>query len=84
MRLAYARIRADNLTAADRFVDMVSMKASRLGEFPLSGVLRDDLRPGVRQIVCGRYLILYRVLPDRVEILAVAHSAQDSASLLDD
>lgn len=32
-----------------------------LVDHPYAGIARDDLRPGVRQLVEGHYLIFYRV-----------------------
>ena len=36
-------------------------------------IARDDIRPGLRHLVAGRYLILYRVDAAVVRILRVLH-----------
>jgi len=38
-------------------------------------------RPEIRRLVEGRYLILYRVFPDRVRILRFWHTAQNPKKL---
>ena len=38
-------------------------------------------RPEIRRLVEGRYLILYRVFPDRVRILRFWHTAQNPRKL---
>jgi hypothetical protein len=44
---------------------------------------RPELGPEARSIVVGRYLILYRVGPDSVDIVRIVHGAGDLAALLD-
>jgi len=39
--------------------------------------------PNVRSIVIGRYLLLYRVEDDRVDVVRVVHGAMDVEGLLD-
>jgi toxin ParE1/3/4 len=48
-----------------------------LRDFPLMGPSRDDLRPGFRMLVAGEYVILYRAMQDRVEIIRVLHGRRD-------
>jgi plasmid stabilization system protein ParE len=38
-------------------------------------------RPEIRRLVEGRYLILYRVFPDRVRILRFWHTARNPRKL---
>jgi toxin ParE1/3/4 len=40
---------------------------------PFSGAPREDIAPGIRPLVVGEYLTLYRVGEDAVEILRVLH-----------
>ncbi|MBZ9856608.1 type II toxin-antitoxin system RelE/ParE family toxin [Mesorhizobium sp. CA13] len=40
---------------------------------PLSGAPRDDIAPGIRHLIVGNYLTLYRVEDDAIEILRVLH-----------
>lgn len=60
-------------SAADRTIDDIERRWLQLLEFPMSGVARDDIAAGVRHLVCGRYLILYRATTVSIEILRVLH-----------
>ena len=75
--LAIARhIAEDNPDRALSFVAELEAKAAqaaeRPGSFPAS-----DVAPGLRSIVYGRYLLLFRELADEVRIVRVLHSARD-------
>jgi toxin ParE1/3/4 len=76
-------IAADNLEAADRLIERIVRATDRLADFPESGTLRPKLGAKARSIVVDRYLILYRVGIDSVDILRVVHGARDLTALLD-
>ncbi|TPI48330.1 type II toxin-antitoxin system RelE/ParE family toxin [Mesorhizobium sp. B2-9-1] len=59
--------------AAVRFVDDMERRWSLLSLHPFSGAPRDDIAPGIRHLVVGEYLTLYRVGHDAVEIVRVLH-----------
>lgn len=61
--------------AALALIDAIERRFERLTEFPLSGTAREDIAPGVRHLVAGQYLILYRLKAD-VEIVRVLHGRQ--------
>ncbi len=44
-----------------------------MASFPSSGAPRDDIASGIRHLVVGDYLTLYRVNDDAIEILRVLH-----------
>ena len=46
-------IAADNDSAADRFMDLLTRRFSLLGGNPYAGRSRDDLRPGYRSFPAG-------------------------------
>lgn len=50
-----------------------------LVQFPELGQPRDDIRPGVRSVVCRSHLAFYRIDKDAVTILRVLHVSQDHA-----
>ncbi|MCF4165619.1 type II toxin-antitoxin system RelE/ParE family toxin [Zavarzinia compransoris] len=64
-------IAADNPEAADRVLDAIERRWQQLALHPFSGVARDDILPGLRHLVAGRYLTLYRVTEAGIEILRV-------------
>ncbi len=77
-------IGADNPAAAERFETLVAERLSKLARFPHSGssyVRRRGLE--IREILCGKYRIFYRVRPrlKRIEVLAVWHGARQEPHL---
>ena len=75
-------IAAEDLEAAERWVRRIVEATDRLTEFPKSGAPRPELAPGARSIVIGRYLVLYRVGPDSIDIMRVVHGARDLRAIL--
>ena len=69
----WASIAADNPAAADRVLDAIEQRWLQLARYPFAGVARDDVAPGIRCLVVGLYLTLYRVESDRIEIVRVLH-----------
>jgi toxin ParE1/3/4 len=75
-------IGAEDVVAAERWSRRIVTATDRLTEFSNSGTPRPELGPGVRSVVVGRYLVLYRIGPDSVDIVRVVHGARDLSSLL--
>src|SRR5947209_19855385 len=69
-------ISRDNLRAADRMVVKIESKYKLLARFPRMGQYRNDLGEGMRTFPEGNYLIVYRVIDDRVSIERVLHGAR--------
>lgn len=62
---------------ANRMVDRLTRRSQQIGEFPLSGRVVPDFKSDrIREIIERPYRIVYQVLPDRIEVLAVLHGAQ--------
>lgn len=70
-------IARDNIAAADRLLDELTSRFRLLASSPRAGRLRDDLRPGLRSLAVGNYVIFYRLGKSRVRILRVIHGARD-------
>lgn len=77
-------IAEDDPAAADRLLDRIDEVCGLLAENPQMGPARPDLRPELRYMIVARYLILYRVVAERVEIVRVVHGARDLPSLFHD
>lgn len=73
----FVTIALDNEPAAHRFVDRLRTAILRLADYPESAPRRDDIAPGMRGLVFGRYLALYRINGDSVEIVRVRHGMRD-------
>jgi toxin ParE1/3/4 len=71
----------DNPTAADTLLDTLDKKIALLADHPLLGPARPDIARDLRYLVAKNYLILYRVLPDVVEVVRVLHGARNLKAL---
>ncbi|UVK48011.1 type II toxin-antitoxin system RelE/ParE family toxin [Mesorhizobium sp. AR07] len=63
--------------AAVRLVDALERRWDLLTLHPFSGAPRDDIAPGIRHLVVGDYLTLYRVGNDVIEIIRVLHGKRN-------
>lgn len=75
-------IAAEDVAAADRWIRHIVEATDRLTDFPNSGAPRPELAPGARSVAVGRYIVLYRVGPDSVDIVRVVHGARELSKLL--
>lgn len=73
----WTHIAADDPAAADGVLDKLDEVASYLIQNPEMGPARDDIRPGLRYLVSGSYLLLYRIVGDDVEIVRAVHGRRD-------
>ncbi|MAU98017.1 MAG: plasmid stabilization protein [Fulvimarina sp.] len=74
----WRHVAADSLAAADRLIDAIERRWRQLETHPESGSARDDILPGLRQIVAGRYLILHRIdAAGDIRIVRVLHGNRD-------
>ena len=67
----------DNPGNAERFIQKLETRCRKIAQAPFMGRTRDDLSPGLRSVVFGRYVILYRASADEVLIVAIIHGARD-------
>ena len=72
-----AFISRDAPATASAFVRRLRDSVNRLKEFPESGQVVPELgREDIRELLRGNYRIIYRIGQERIDILAVYHSAQ--------
>lgn len=74
-------IALDDERAADRVLDELERKTTLLARNPNIGRERFDIAAGVRSLVSGSYLILYRILTDEVEVVRYVHVRQQLKGL---
>jgi toxin ParE1/3/4 len=74
-----AYIARDNPARAVSFVDELRRHCRNLLTLPLAAPLREELGAGVRLSVAGRYLVLYVVHADTLEIPRVVHGTRNLA-----
>lgn len=73
----WSYIAADNAVAADRVLDAIEARWSQLALHPFSGRARDDIFPGIRCLVVGNYLTIYRIAGNDIEIIRVLHGRRN-------
>jgi len=78
----WSYIAEDSPQAADRLLDKIDEACARLADHPRLGPARPDLAEALRHFVVGRYLILYREIAGRVEIVRVLHGARHLPDLI--
>jgi toxin ParE1/3/4 len=83
LREIWRYIAAENSAAADRLLLRIDDKLQILRDFPGVGTLRDDIRPGLRMLVEGNYLLLYEhdAANDTVELVSVIDGRRDLRTL---
>ena len=78
----YRYIAEDSPVYARRMVDKITRRSRQIGGFPQSGRMVPEYQSiDIREVIEPPYRIVYRVTPNRVDVLAVFHGAQ---SLPDD
>ncbi len=78
----YIATESGSMDVADRFIDGLTRHFFLLATQPYMGRRRDeDLRPGMRSFVFGKYLIFYRIDGEDVLILHVVRGSRDMATL---
>lgn len=78
----WTHVAADDPAAADRVLDRLDAVAAHLASNPQMGPARDDIRPGLRYLVSGSYLLLYRIANDGIEIVRAVHGRRDLYGLI--
>jgi len=70
-------IAQDSPTRALAFVRRLRDRCHALTLHPYSGRARPELRPELRSVPTGSYVIFYRPLADGIEVVRVLHGRQD-------
>jgi toxin ParE1/3/4 len=79
----YIASESGNAEIADRFTDSLTHRFYLIAKNPYIGRRRDaDLRPGLRSVPVGEYVILYRIDNDDVLILHLVRGSRDLQALL--
>ena len=63
--------------AADAMLARIDESCRTLAEHRQLGASRHDIRQGLRYFSVGKYVILYRIIDDGVEIVRVVHGRRD-------
>lgn len=77
----WRHIAMDDPQSADAVLDAIDGKCQLLSRHPQLGPSREDIRPGMRYLVIGSYLALYKVDEDAVRVVRVLHAHRDLGGL---
>ncbi len=78
----WVAVATDDPAAADRLYDRLEGRVRILERFAEAGAARPDIAPKARMLVERPYVILYRILPEGVQIVRVLHGARDLRAAL--
>lgn len=67
---------------ADVLLDRFQERFCLLARFPESGRRRDEISSSLRSVPCSRFVILYQVFEDVLEIVRIVHGSRDIERLL--
>ncbi len=82
--LIWRYIADENERAADKVLSVLYEHFALAGKSRFIGRRREDLLPGYRSFSAGRYVVLYRVLGNDVEITRVIHGRRDLKAALEE
>ena len=66
-----------NPTRADEILDRLEVGGNFLATMPHAGPVIDRLTARKWRVASTNYVLIYRVQPDRIEVIRVFHAAQD-------
>ena len=74
-------IAADNVAAADAYIDRLQQVCVLIAENPLMGSDRTDIAESVNSFAVDDYVIYYELHDKGITVLRVWHAARDPANL---
>jgi toxin ParE1/3/4 len=77
----YEYIAQDNIAAADKLKARLQQRWCGLVDMPRIGSDRKKLKPNLRSVTEGNYVIFYRVLVEEIQIVRVLHSSRDAETV---
>ncbi len=81
----YAYIARDSAKYAQHVVDRILEKANNIAIFPqAAAVVPEYARLDIREVFAFHYRIIYLLLPERIDVLAVVHGAKLLPSRVED
>lgn len=77
LKLIHDHIAKDAPLVASQVVERLLQRSIQIGDFPSSGrAVPEYQREDIREILERPYRIIYRILPDRVDVITVMHYRQ--------
>jgi toxin ParE1/3/4 len=78
----WCEIAANDPMAADRVYDRLEARLKILEQFAEAGRARPDIAPEARLLAEPPYAILYRIIPEGVQIVRIVHGARHISDAL--
>jgi len=75
-------IARDSPDTADLFLEKIEKKCQSLAVSPGMGISRDELRPCLRSLTVGNYLIFYLPIEDGIDVVRVLQAMRDIEELI--
>ena len=73
----YNQIAQTSTPAAQALIDRLTRRSKQISTFPNSGrIVPEFANDRIREIIEGKYRIIYTIQSNQIEILAVLHGAQ--------
>jgi plasmid stabilization system protein ParE len=77
LQAIHDHIALNSLNYALGMIDRIVGRSEQLANQPTSGqVVREYNTPEIREVFERPFRVIYRILPDRVDVLAVIHAAR--------
>lgn len=77
LRLIHDHIAKDSPLVSSQVVERLFQRSIQIGNLPYSGrAVPEYQRDDIREVLEQPYRIIYRILPDRVDIISVMHYRQ--------
>ena len=77
----WAYVAPRNPHAADRIFDLIEARCEGLRDFPQLGPARPDIADEARALVIERWIALYRLIEDGVQVVRIVDGVQDLTKL---
>ncbi len=77
----WVHIASRNTQTADRIYDRIEASCKRLAEHPQLGPARPDISDEARMLVIDRWLALYRLIEDGVQVVRIVDGVRDLTQL---
>ncbi len=71
------------LSSSDRFIAGITTRLKQLAQFPMMGPSREEISPGFRSLNYERYLVLYVVQENSLNVMRVVSGYQDLTELFE-
>ena len=82
LRHIWFQVIENGVSVADSAIDRITSRCNRLIDFPESGPSRPRIASDVRIVVVERWVAVYRITPDGVQIVRIVDGKRDLERLV--